>query len=58
MRLKERLLAVKTRNKADKQTIEDAIAFIDKVTAYAAKQEAALGAIGYVPVGRVQSNDR
>jgi len=54
MGLKERLLAVKTRNKADKQTIEDAIAFIDKVAAYGAKQEAVFGALGYVPVGRVQ----
>lgn len=54
MGLKERLLAIKTRNKADKQTIEDAIAFIDKVVAYGAKQEAVFGALGYVPVGRVQ----
>ncbi len=58
MNLKNRLQAVKTRNKTDKQTIEDAITFINKVLAYSAKQEAAFGSLGYVPVGRVQSNDR
>ena len=56
MGLKERLLAVKTRNKADKQTIEDAIAFIDKIAAYGAKQKAVFACLGYVPKGD-QRND-
>ena len=57
MGLKERLLAIKTRNKADKQTIEDAVAFIDKVAFYGAKQKAVFACLGYVPRGD-QSNDR
>lgn len=54
MDLRIRLKNIKTRNKADKQTIEDAIAFIDKVAAYGAKQEAVFRSIGYISVERVQ----
>ena len=46
MNLRERLLDIRTRGKKDHQTIEDAISFIDKVTAYAAKQRAVFEALG------------
>ena len=57
MSLKERLLAIKTRNEADQQTIEDAVKFINEVTLYSAKQNAVFAALGYIPKGDL-SNDR
>ena len=56
MSLKERLQAVKTRNKADKKTIEDAVAFIDAIIAYSDRQQEAFAKLGYVPARR-SSND-
>ena len=52
MSLKERLQAVKTRNKADKKTIEDAIAFLDAIIEYSDRQQEAFASLGYVPVRR------
>lgn len=58
MNLRERLLSIRTRGKKDRQTIEDAVSFIDKVTAYAAKQRAVFEVLGYVPMGEQSREEK
>lgn len=55
--LRERLRQINVQDEESKQTIADAIVFIDKVAAYGAKQKAVFESLGYMPKGD-QGNDR
>lgn len=47
--LRLRLKQIETTNEEDKQIINDAIEFINKIVAYGEKQNEAFASLGYVP---------